>query len=362
MHDPDRSASICSSSLRARLRSARRNASPISSRRRQPAPPGLLFVHPLPRDQVEGHYSPYPGVQFGVPACTSASMRARGAARRRWPPAAATVTSTIRSRRMAPTRTVVTATARPVGRAHRHPEPHRRHERDLGQRPDRHPGAGRVLRALPGCRPRTLEFVFTTAHLHLSHAGAEQYAEMLDHDYDDGTVALVVAMEHLGAREFAAVPRADGGAGAGWAHRPSEMFATFAIESPVLSWRSSTRSPPTTCAARSCCGAPTRRSRLPAAPQLRRRGRAVPGAARTDGRRHHRAVDAVRPGLRHGRARRLRADAAPDACLRRPRAGRRRRPPTVVIAGADPVYRIGRDLTEGVPLPTVPAVVLPTVP
>ncbi len=52
------------------------------------------------------------------------------------------------------------------------------------------------------CRPRTLEFVFATAHLHRSSEGSELRARALDAEYDSGSVAFAFVMEHLGTREF----------------------------------------------------------------------------------------------------------------------------------------------------------------
>jgi hypothetical protein len=67
----------------------------------------------------------------------------------------------------------------------------------------------RHFAALPvACRPRAIEFAFTTAHLYLSEHGAARYAESLVPACD--TVPLVVVLEHLGANEFLAVPRPDG--------------------------------------------------------------------------------------------------------------------------------------------------------
>jgi hypothetical protein len=60
------------------------------------------------------------------------------------------------------------------------------------------------------CRPRTFEFVFATAHLHISREGTVRYATQLDRDYDAGTVAFAFAIEHLGTREIVPVPRDDG--------------------------------------------------------------------------------------------------------------------------------------------------------
>jgi hypothetical protein len=101
----------------------------------------------------------------------------------------------------------------------------------------------RYFAALPReCRPRTLQFVFTTGHLYqrlLGGAdrggGAEQEAKQLDADYDKGTVALVFALEHLGAREYAAEPRAAGLPGRVLKQTGrNELNTMFVGESPVL--------------------------------------------------------------------------------------------------------------------------------
>jgi hypothetical protein len=79
----------------------------------------------------------------------------------------------------------------------------------------------RYMAGLPAqCRPRTLQFVFPTAHFYQRlvdpkkrYGGAGVIAEMLDKDYDKGTVSSVLVLEHLGARSYDAVPRSDGGPG-----------------------------------------------------------------------------------------------------------------------------------------------------
>ncbi|WP_157357309.1 hypothetical protein [Amycolatopsis nigrescens] len=88
----------------------------------------------------------------------------------------------------------------------------------------------RYFAGLPlACRPRTVEFVFATAHLHISREGTIRYAEQLDKDYDQGTVAFATTIEHLGAREIVPVPRENGAgrklvfSGEG---EPTYLFAT----------------------------------------------------------------------------------------------------------------------------------------
>jgi hypothetical protein len=70
------------------------------------------------------------------------------------------------------------------------------------------------------CRPRTLQFVFPTAHFYQRlvdpkkrYGGAGVIAERLDRAYARGTVSSVLVLEHLGARSYDAVPRSDGGPG-----------------------------------------------------------------------------------------------------------------------------------------------------
>lgn len=83
--------------------------------------------------------------------------------------------------------------------------------------------------ALPQrCRPRTLEFVFATGHLHRSAEGSEFRARDLDADYDKGTVAFAFVLEHLGTKEFLPVPRANGTLRELKPSGAAEFFAWFA--------------------------------------------------------------------------------------------------------------------------------------
>lgn len=61
----------------------------------------------------------------------------------------------------------------------------------------------RYFASLPvECRPRTLEFAFTSAHLHMSKEGSQRYSKKVSQDFADGEVAYVFALEHLGTREI----------------------------------------------------------------------------------------------------------------------------------------------------------------
>jgi hypothetical protein len=79
----------------------------------------------------------------------------------------------------------------------------------------------RYLAQLPSaCRPRTVEFVFPTAHFYQRlvdathrYGGAGVIATELDSEYDHGKVSSVLVLEHLGAIDYEQMPRADGGPG-----------------------------------------------------------------------------------------------------------------------------------------------------
>ena len=83
------------------------------------------------------------------------------------------------------------------------------------------------------CRSRDIQFALTSNHLGYSGDGTFRYGEQLDQDFDDGTVAFVMALEHLGAREILPVE----GAADGELELTgeAEMFAWSAPdESPAL--------------------------------------------------------------------------------------------------------------------------------
>lgn len=85
------------------------------------------------------------------------------------------------------------------------------------------------------CRPKTIEFVFGTAHLHISKEGTFRYATQLNKDYDEGKVAFAMVVEHLGTKEILPQPRSDGGPGQELAFTGKmEPTAWFASESPAL--------------------------------------------------------------------------------------------------------------------------------
>jgi hypothetical protein len=199
---------------------------------------GLVFVHGFPRAQVQGQYAPYEGQHWGVPAVyvgvdEGERLKRGGTAR------IALAARDVRS----PIRTLV-ATLPGISDERMVVESHTDGMNAIW---DNGPIAilalARHFASLPReCRPRTLQFVLTTGHLYQRlmggadrGGGAEQEAKQLDRDYDKGTVALIFAMEHLGAREYAAVARPS--ALPGRELKPTgrnELNTMFVGESPLL--------------------------------------------------------------------------------------------------------------------------------
>ena len=180
---------------------------------------GLLFAKDLPRRQLIDHFEPYEGSAWGVPGAflgADQGKRLRDAlASGRGP----TARITLRSRRKRVVTPSVLATIK--GQS-----PERlvidSHTDGTNAAEDNGPVAmvamARYFAGLPAeCRPRTIEFAFSTAHFYQRvanpqerHGGAGQLAAMLDRDYDKGTVSAVVVLEHLGALDYDAVPRGGG--------------------------------------------------------------------------------------------------------------------------------------------------------
>ena len=180
---------------------------------------GLLFVKELPRRQLLGHYEPYEGTHWSVAGAFlgaeegqllmdavngGSQPTARLAVRARVDPVVTpTILATIPGQ--SPERIVIDS-----------------HTDGTNAVEDNGPVAmvamARYLAALPeACRPRTIQFSFSTAHFYqrvvdpaVRDGGAEQLARQLDLDYDQGTVSLVLVLEHLGAIDYEQVPSPDG--------------------------------------------------------------------------------------------------------------------------------------------------------
>ena len=203
---------------------------------------GLIFVHGFPRRQVRDQYAPYEGTRWDIPALYVGAdegeqlkklAASNGVARMKLSAADAHVST--------PT---VVATLPGASNERFVIESHTDGMNAIWDNgPISILQLARYFAKQPlECRPRTLQFVFTTGHMYQRLAGgqdrggsAELYAKQLDKDYDNGTVALIFTIEHLGAREYAAVPRTDGGPGRVLKQTGrSEPSTMFAGESPAL--------------------------------------------------------------------------------------------------------------------------------
>ena len=202
---------------------------------------GVIFVHGFPHAQANRVYAPYEGLIWPLPALYVGSdegeqLKALAAqngmaritlAAEVTPADTEMVIATLEG--MSPERIVITS-----------------HTDGVNALWDNGPPAmvamARYFASFDkSCRPRTIEFANTTSHLHqrlvppARDGSSEQYARELDQGFDDGTVAAVIVIEHLGARRYDAVPRSDGGPGRELVlsdiHEPNSFFVS---ESPAL--------------------------------------------------------------------------------------------------------------------------------
>src|SRR3954447_12995489 len=180
---------------------------------------GILFVKPLPRRQIKGHYEPYEGLPWGVPGAFLGADQGKlitdALDANKHPKA--TLAIKARFKRVKTPTVLVTLPGA---------SPQRividSHTDGTNAAEDNGPVAmvamARYFAALPqACRPRTIQFTFSTAHFYqrvagpdVRDGGAEQIAEQLDKDYDKGTVSSVVVLEHLGAIDYEEVDRKTG--------------------------------------------------------------------------------------------------------------------------------------------------------
>ena len=183
---------------------------------------GILFVKPLPRSQLIDHYEPYEGEQFRVPGMflgADEGKRLTDAVSAGGHPTATLVDDASYKAVQTPSLEATIAGASPQRLIIDSHTDGTNAVEDNG--PVAMVAMARYLAALPAeCRPRTIEFQFSTAHFYqrlrdpaIRDGGAEQFAEQLDRDYDKGTVSAVVVLEHLGALDYEQVARKDGGPG-----------------------------------------------------------------------------------------------------------------------------------------------------
>ncbi|MET9230242.1 hypothetical protein [Lentzea sp. NPDC003310] len=159
---------------------------------------GVVVAFPFPHEQVKGYWDPHLGTHYRVPGVFVGADAAAVLV-----PGTRTTIGVLAARLPAVTRSLVATL------------PGRSSERIvLDTNTD---GVGWVqengtvaLLALAEhfarlplrCRPRTIEFVFATGHLHRPAEGSEFRARALDAEYDTGSVAFAFVLEHLGTREY----------------------------------------------------------------------------------------------------------------------------------------------------------------
>jgi hypothetical protein len=180
---------------------------------------GIVFVKPLPRRQIKGHYEPYEGLAWGTPGVFLGADQGKAITDAIDAGKHPTGRITVRAGFKHVTTPTVLATLPGAS-------PQRividSHTDGTNAVEDNGPVAmvamARYFAALPkACRPRTLEFAFSTAHFYqrvkspdTRDGAAEQLAQRLDADYDKGTVSAVVVLEHLGAIDYEEVARKTG--------------------------------------------------------------------------------------------------------------------------------------------------------
>lgn len=180
---------------------------------------GIVFVKDRPRAQILGHTEPYEGLHYPTPGVFVGADE--GARLQRAAAGGGSATIAVAATTTPTTTRSVTATI-PGRSAQRividsHTDGTNAVE-DNG--PIAMVAMARYVAGLPlRCRAKTVQFAFSTAHFyqrvagpnaHVRDGGAEQFAKRLDRDYDRGTVAAVIVLEHLGALAYDVAERADG--------------------------------------------------------------------------------------------------------------------------------------------------------
>jgi hypothetical protein len=205
---------------------------------------GVIFVHELPRKDFQGQYRPYdgihwrtPGVHLGIDQGTRLEQAIDSGTA-----GLGHIVVRAQQTKNARTRSIIGHLPGP-GKRRIVVETHSDGMNavwDNGNVPIL--AIAHYFAKLPKrCRPGPMEFLFTTAHLyqHLDPsqhgAGDSEYARVLDGDYDKGTVGLVLTLEHLGARDYEAVPRGNGLPGLTLVRtNTTELSTTFVSESDFL--------------------------------------------------------------------------------------------------------------------------------
>jgi len=182
----------------------------------------LLFVRPLPRKQLKGFYAPYEGLVWKVPGLYLGADEGKRITDALATGKAVSGTVVLQAKRTPVTTRTLVATI--PGRSARRLVVDS-HTDGTNAVEDNGPIAmlamAKALAERPkACREKTVELAMVTGHFYqhllgtaVRDGGSEQIAIKLDRDYDQGKVAGVLVLEHLGALAYDAVPRKDGGPG-----------------------------------------------------------------------------------------------------------------------------------------------------
>ncbi|MBP2320329.1 hypothetical protein JOF56_000714 [Kibdelosporangium banguiense] len=169
---------------------------------------GIIIAFDFPREQVKGYYDPHTGTHYGVPGVF---VGVDEAVRLKQLVGSKASISVLAHTDQASTRSLIATLA---GQSEERIVFDTNTDGNTWVQENGNAGMlalARYFAKLPlSCRPRTVEFVFATGHLHRPAEGTEFHARELDDQYDSGTVAYAFALEHLGTREYLPVPRENG--------------------------------------------------------------------------------------------------------------------------------------------------------
>jgi hypothetical protein len=163
---------------------------------------GVVFLWDVPTAQVRGYWDPHTGTRFRVPAVYAGAPQA--ATIKRLATQGRTAHVVVRAKwDRATTRNLFGSLPgqtreRIVVNSHTDGVTWVQENGPVGVL-----ALARYLGSLPAaCRHRDVEFALTSDHLGFTNDGTFRYAKQLDADFDQGTVAFVLSMEHLGPREI----------------------------------------------------------------------------------------------------------------------------------------------------------------
>jgi hypothetical protein len=164
---------------------------------------GLVFVWDVPGDQVRGYWGPHTGTHYQVSGVFVGNEQ--GAALRQAAEEGRTARIVVRARwDKGRTRNII---ATLPGQSRERIVVNTNTDGNTWVQENGSAGIialARYLATLPvECRKRDVQFALTTAHMGYTNDGLFAYSSQLNHDYDQGTVAFALVMEHMGTLEQA---------------------------------------------------------------------------------------------------------------------------------------------------------------